>query len=95
MGRKNLLNERALIVYKFIREFGPVNLSTIARDCRLSKGTVYNSLRVLEPFIERESLTDKVDIPLPRMPVYVTIKEGATSLLVTKWLNNRHSLEGI
>ncbi len=89
------MDARAVKIFRYIESNPGSYLSVIAEDLKLPKGTVYNCLRVLEPFIERESVADSVGISLPNLPNLITIKAGATEILVMKWIKNKKSLKGI
>lgn len=95
MGRRFLMDDRTIQIFRYIEGNPGTYLTGIAEDIKLPKGTVYNCLRVLEPFIDRESVADSVGIPLPNLPTLLRIKPGSTELLVKNWIKNKKSLKGI
>lgn len=95
MGRRFLMDARVIQVFRYIQSNPGSYLTIIAEDLKLPKGTVYNCLRVLEPFIDRDSVADSVGISLPNLPTLITAKEGATEILVSGWIKKRKSLKGI
>lgn len=89
------MDARTIKVFLYIQSNPGTYLTAITEELKLPKGTVYNCLRVLEPFIERESVADSVGISLPNLPTLITLKDGATELLVRGWIKSKKSLKGI
>ena len=94
MIKKGLIDKSAYDIYKLIRESPGINLTSIASELKLPKGRVYHALRVLEPFLLRQSVSDEITIPLPNLPIFYSVKEGTTDILVRGWIVKRKLLRG-
>ncbi len=80
-------------VVKYLEENPNSYLREIARDLGLSSGSVHRVLRKINDFIEIKSIDQDFGVSLPRIPIFIKLKDGVTAEGLANYFLKKKKLE--
>jgi len=76
-------------IFKHLQTHNKTWIALIEKDIKLNRGTVSRLLNTIDPFIERKSIKELLEIqelPTPNLPVIISLKPNVTKEKIENYL---------